>query len=108
MKKIKEGDQFQLGNKVFTYRCEGEKIILIPSSKKVKEPKRPSLEEIQDFFVKKGQTKERGKEFYDYYTDLNWHDKNNEPVKNWRAKVLNVWLPKPKPEQTHQPPQMVR
>jgi hypothetical protein len=94
MKKIKENEEFQLGNRVFTYSINEGKIQLIPGKKLVDKKAfiPPKIEEVQTFFKQKGYKDEAAVKFHQYYTDLDWKDKNNEPVKNWKAKCVSVWF----------------
>lgn len=68
-------------------------------SKKVREKKKPgvasSLQEVKDYFKSKGYTQESAIKFHEYYTELEWLDRNGKPVKNWKAKAISVWF---KPE----------
>ena len=93
MKKIKENEPFEMGGQIWQYTLDNGKIQLLRSSKKVKkEFIPPSLQEVVDFFNVKGYTTESATAFYNYYSTLDWKDKNNTPVKNWKAKALSVWF----------------
>lgn len=51
----------------------------------------PSLDEVKAFFREKGYREDVAIKAYNYYSDGNWHDKTNKPVKNWRLK-MHVWF----------------
>ena len=55
----------------------------------------PSLEQVIDFFSEKGYTKESAVKAFEYYNVADWKDGKGNPVKNWKQKILSVWL---KPE----------
>jgi hypothetical protein len=55
----------------------------------------PSLLEIETYSIENGFSKELAKKAFDYYEAGNWHDSKNNPVKNWKQKMLSVWF---KPE----------
>lgn len=55
----------------------------------------PSLIEVQEYFKSKDYPVELADKAYMFYSELNWHDTNNKPVKNWKTKMINVWF---KPE----------
>lgn len=52
----------------------------------------PSLDEVKDYFVAKGHRSDVGETAYKYYNENNWHDRNNEPVVNWKLKMISVWM----------------
>jgi hypothetical protein len=33
-----------------------------------------------------------GQRFVDYYASADWHDSKGNPVRNWKQKLLAVWL----------------
>lgn len=51
----------------------------------------PSLDEVKAFFREKGYREDVAIKAYDYYSDGNWCDKNNKPVKNWKLK-MHIWF----------------
>jgi hypothetical protein len=52
----------------------------------------PTVEEVIEFFVEKGYTKESAIKAHEYYEVGNWHDKNGKAVKNWKQKMSSVWF----------------
>lgn len=53
---------------------------------------KPSLSEVEDYFLEKGSTIEKAKQAFDYYEAGSWHDSKGKPVKNWKQKMLAVWI----------------
>ena len=106
---IKEGEEFVMGNQVFSYRIKeggGIAIKLIDkpieykpiSVKAVKQSKAfvpPSMEEVKSFFKEKGYSEDAAKRAFDYYTAMEWKDSSGKPVKVWKGKMIAVWF---KPE----------
>jgi len=97
MKKIKPGEQFQLGNKIFTYSLQDNKITLTPikEGKPIKKDNPPpSLKEVEEFFSKNGYSKELAKRFFDYYENGEppWTDRDGKKVKAWKRKAISVWF----------------
>lgn len=52
----------------------------------------PTFFEVESFFLEKGFTSELAKRAYDYYNVANWKDSKGNQVKNWKQKMLSVWL----------------
>lgn len=61
----------------------------------------PTLSEVEKYFNEKGYTEESAKRAYDYYSVANWKDSRGKSVKNWKQKMLSVWL-KPENKKTNQ------
>lgn len=55
----------------------------------------PLLSDVLSYFEEKGYTSISAKKAFDYYENLNWHDSKDNPVKNWKSKMISVWF---KPE----------
>lgn len=72
-------------NKIATEIAGINKLMMIP----------PTLDQVKDYVKSKGYSEECAIKAFDYYTELDWIDANNKPVKNWKAKILAVWC---KPE----------
>lgn len=53
---------------------------------------KPVLSEVEDFFLSKGSTIEKARQAFEYYDLANWHDSKGKPVKNWKQKMLAVWI----------------
>ena len=52
----------------------------------------PSLEMVLDYFKDNGYREQAARNAYEYYADNDWHDKNGNPVKNWKMKIRNNWF----------------
>lgn len=59
---------------------------------KINKNNRPTLLEVENFFLEKGSTAEKAKQAFEYYEVADWHDAKGKPVKNWKQKMLAVWL----------------
>lgn len=59
---------------------------------KTKSVQKPTLTQVEDFFIEKGSTTEQAKKAFDYYEVADWHDAKGKPVKNWKQKMLSVWI----------------
>lgn len=57
------------------------KVLMIP----------PTLEEVKEYVKSKGYSEDCAIKAYDYYTEMDWVDSEDKPVKRWRAKILAVW-----------------
>jgi len=53
---------------------------------------KPTLSEVEDYFLEKGSTIQKAKQAFDYYEVADWHDSKGKPVKNWKQKMLAVWI----------------
>lgn len=74
---------------------------LLKEKKKIKKEKNikkkedmipPTIEEVENYFVQNGFSKELAKRAYKYYADSDWHDKNGNKVINWKQKMQTVWM----------------
>jgi hypothetical protein len=52
----------------------------------------PTEQEVIDYFIEKGSTIEQAKKAYEYYSVANWKDSRGKQVKNWKQKMLSVWI----------------
>lgn len=59
---------------------------------RIKNKSKPKLSEVEDYFLEKGSTTEQAKKAFEYYEVANWHDAKGKPVKNWKQKMLSVWI----------------
>lgn len=59
---------------------------------RIKNKSKPTLSEVEDYFLEKGSTTEQAKKAFDYYEVADWHDAKGKPVKNWKQKMLSVWI----------------
>lgn len=55
----------------------------------------PQLFDVIDYFTEKGFPIELAKRAFEFYDTANWIDSKGNKVKNWKQKMLSVWL---KPE----------
>jgi uncharacterized protein YdaU (DUF1376 family) len=53
---------------------------------------KPTISEVEDYFLEKGSTVEKAKQAFDYYDVADWKDSKGKPVKNWKQKMLAVWI----------------
>lgn len=102
MKKIKEGEEFEMAGTVFMYTKNPDNSIQLKivrkQSKKTTSKKEfvpPTLDEVKDFFKEKEYTQDSAQRAYDYYTAMGWADSSGKPVINWKGKMIAVWF---KPE----------
>jgi hypothetical protein len=73
-------------------------IPLINKKEKVKkssEFSHPKKEDVIQFFIEKGYSKESGETAFNYYDVADWNDARGNKVKNWKQKMISVWF---KPE----------
>jgi len=59
---------------------------------KVNKEFKPTLSDVEDYFLEKGSTIEAAKKAFEYYEVANWHDSKGKPVKNWKQKMLAIWI----------------
>jgi hypothetical protein len=62
----------------------------------------PTLEEVQAFVKEKNYAVDPN-DFFRYYAERDWENKNGKPIKNWRQTLREVWAsgvkaPQPKKE----------
>lgn len=55
----------------------------------------PTLQEVKQYFSEKGYSPEAGQKAFDYYNEASWKDSTGKQVKNWKQKMIAVWM---KPE----------
>jgi hypothetical protein len=69
---------------------------------------RPTKEEVIQYFKDKGiDNLELATLCFEYYEDGDWCDRNGEPVKNWKQKILIVWIKKER-ERLKKVPQVIK
>lgn len=111
MKRIKPGEEFILGNSVFTYSInEKGNVVITPMKqlkgklKKTKEFIPPTLDEVKDYFALKGYSEAGATHAYEYYSEGNWTDSKGNPVINWKQKMLqNMMFEKDKIQSPQEP-----
>lgn len=57
----------------------------------------PTLDQVIQFFKEKGYQESQAKKAFEYYdtpndAGKNWIDSNGRPVKNWKQKMIAVWM----------------
>lgn len=48
----------------------------------------PTLEDVKKYIADNGYTNVDAERFITYYTAADWHDKDGNPVKNWKQKII--------------------
>lgn len=66
----------------------------------------PSESELIAYVVGKGFSESLGKKVFEYYSTADWHDANGKKVKNWKQKLLSVWLKDENKPQKNKPQQL--
>lgn len=52
----------------------------------------PSMEDVISYFKENGYSEQSAKKSFEYYNTNNWRDSRNNPVKNWKQKMIAVWF----------------
>jgi hypothetical protein len=52
----------------------------------------PTVEQVGDYAESLGYPNFDAKRFIEYYAERNWLDSKGQPVRDWKAKLRNVWL----------------
>lgn len=52
----------------------------------------PTLDEVKEFVKSKGYTEECAIKAWEYYDAMDWHDRDDKPVKRWKGKIISNWL----------------
>lgn len=63
----------------------------------------PTVEEVIDYVVSNGYDQSIAEKFHKYYSENNWRDKNGEPVKSWKGKLVHVWFKNRNKRDVNQP-----
>ena len=96
IKEINEGEEFIFKGYVFTCSLvEGKakfKLIRKHEGKPSKTFIPPTIDEVKGYFKEKGYSEEGAQKAFDYYTAGDWKDSGGKQVKNWKQKVLGVWM----------------
>jgi hypothetical protein len=65
---------------------------------------KPTQEQVIQYFKEKGiDNEELAKFCFEYYNDGDWCDRNGDPVKNWKQKILTVWIKREREKLKTQP-----
>ena len=59
---------------------------------KIKKFKPPTIDEVKLYFKESGYSEDCAVNAFEYYEDRDWHDKNENPVLNWKTKMRTVWF----------------
>ncbi len=68
-------------------KAKNNQLPLIP-----KETIIPNVEEVINYFILNGYSKELAEKAFKYYETGNWKDSNGKQVKNWKQKMQSVWF----------------
>lgn len=52
----------------------------------------PTADEVVSYFLEKGYKEEVARKAHEYYDTAGWKDGGGKPVKNWRQKMISVWM----------------
>lgn len=52
----------------------------------------PLIDDVINFFIEKGYSPEIAKKAFEYYDTANWKDSKGNQVRNWKQKMIAVWL----------------
>lgn len=78
------------GNREGITSKEGEERKEEKRKKEVIEP--PLFDEVVQYFLENGYSKDAAKKAFDYYAVRNWHDKNGKKVNSWKQKMIANWF----------------
>ena len=85
-------DEQQHGNKITTGKQQTNTDNNDKNDKNVKKFIPPTIEQVKEFVTGKGYNEELAERVFEYYDLADWHDKNGNKVRNWKQKILAVWL----------------
>ena len=54
--------------------------------------KKPTIQEVRNFFNENGYDPDFGETRWHYYDDADWHDSHGSAVLNWKQKMRSVWF----------------
>lgn len=76
------------------YENDNEIVIVNKKNKgaKIKKFIPPTIDEVKLFFKESGYSEDCAVNAFEYYEDRDWHDKNDNPVLNWKMKMRTVWF----------------
>jgi hypothetical protein len=52
----------------------------------------PTLQDVKEYFKDNGYKEETAIKAFEYYSTNEWRDKNNDPVLNWKQKMVGNWF----------------
>jgi hypothetical protein len=62
-----------------------------------------NVNEVVNYFIENGYSKNAATRAFNYYEVNDWHDKNGEPVLNWKMKMQSVWFKDENKDTTEKP-----
>ena len=92
----KKGARFETGVKQFNklpYKIQHFIKSYLPPMMIVNATEPPTPEQVSEYALQMGYLID-GKEFVDYYQNLDWKDTRGKKVHNWKTKVRQVWCKK--------------
>ena len=87
--------EFVMNNVVFKYTLDdGFKLHRLRDYDKKTKVKfqPPTLQQVKDYFKEKGYSEVGAKKAWEYYDSADWKDSKGSQVKNWKQKMLGVWM----------------
>ena len=50
------------------------------------------MQDVKSFFLEKGYRQDAAERAFEYYNTAQWKDSSGKQVKNWKQKMLAVWM----------------
>lgn len=93
-KKINPGEEFIIHGTVYSYSLVNDKPVIkaLRAATEKKSFIPPTIEEVKAFFKEKGYVESAAIKAFDYYSAGDWKDAKGEQVKNWKQKMIAVWM----------------
>ena len=94
MKKIKQGEPFEINGKAMVYSVNDGKVVISYYGAGKQKPSfiPPTNAAVAEYFTEKGYSLDSANKFYDYYSAADWKDRDGNKVKNWKQKAIGVWF----------------
>lgn len=94
MKKIKEGEPFEINGKAMVYSVKEGRVVLSYYSgwKRSNSFQPPTKSAVVQYFTENGYSPDSANKFFDYYSAAEWKDGKGNQVKNWKQKAIGVWF----------------
>jgi uncharacterized protein YdaU (DUF1376 family) len=58
----------------------------------IKKEKSPTIQEVEEYFISNGFSKQAAKKAHSYYEAGGWKDSTGKKVRNWKQKMQGVWF----------------
>jgi uncharacterized protein YdaU (DUF1376 family) len=75
---------------------ENETVNIIPISavkySKDSKVRNPTLFEVKAYFKEKGYREDVAERAFEYYQELDWHNRDGKKVANWKTTMINNWF----------------